>query len=91
MERDGRVEKPQWWRLSNKKEVESFMATEADRGNFFVHLTHVRLGRTFLVQQTIEVPLKSKKLDVELSTFRSKLEPGAKEEWQVKIEGPEGE
>ena len=81
VEKDGKIVSEKWWTLSNKKEVEEFLAEETDRGNFFVHLTHIRLGRSFIENQTIEVPLKSKKLDVELSTFRNKLEPGSKEEW----------
>ncbi|MCB0508017.1 MAG: alpha-2-macroglobulin, partial [Bacteroidetes bacterium] len=39
----------------------------------------------------INVPYKSKQLNVEWLTFRDKLLPGAKEQWKLKISGPDKE
>ncbi|HEY8206363.1 MAG TPA: MG2 domain-containing protein, partial [Myxococcaceae bacterium] len=64
--------------------------TDADRGGFTVSLTLVRDHQWMHATQTIHVPRDDKALQVELTTFRDLVRPGAKERFQVKISGPEG-
>ncbi len=61
------------------------------RGNIFAHFTLIKDNRFYHEVKTIQVPWSNKKLNVELETFRSKLYPGAKEEWKIKIKGPDGQ
>lgn len=64
---------------------------EEHRGNFFIHLTSVALNRQQTIAYTIVVPWSNKDLKVEMSTFRNKILPGAKEAWTVKISGAKSE
>ncbi|MFH1808872.1 MAG: alpha-2-macroglobulin family protein [Pseudomonadota bacterium] len=65
--------------------------TEKDRGGFGVTLWLVHDHQLIQESASIFVPWDSKQLDLELTTFRDKLEPGQKETWTVKVTGPAGQ
>lgn len=48
-------------------------------------------GYYYQENMTIKVPFTHKKLKMELATFKNILEPGAKEEWMLKVKGKDGE
>ena len=48
-------------------------------------------GYYYQETMTVKVPFTHKKLKMELATFKNILEPGAKEEWMLKVKGKEGE
>jgi hypothetical protein len=64
---------------------------EEYRGNFAVHFTFILHGRVYKHDVNVEVPFSNKDLDISFETFRNKLIPGQKEEWKIKIKGPNGE
>ena len=81
----------EWIKLSGKQKKIVIPILENYRGNFQVHFTFVKHGRTFTYSSPVVVPHTNKQLDLEFETFRNKLIPGQKEEWKVKIKGKNGE
>ncbi|MBN2693421.1 hypothetical protein JXR93_02060 [bacterium] len=71
--------------LKNEQKIIEFPITESSRGNTQVHFYAVRHNRQFSNLQHITVPWSNKKLNVVFETFRSKLQPGEKESWKLKI------
>jgi len=90
IERDGEIISQQWTSIDKVKTLTQ-KVTEADRGNFHVHLSYVRANRSQTPSYTFYVPWSNKELTIEYGTFRDKLRPGQEEEWQIKISGPKGE
>jgi uncharacterized protein YfaS (alpha-2-macroglobulin family) len=77
--------------LDRSQKLIQIPVKEEYRGNFTVHFTVIRHGRAFSQSETVFVPFTNKQLDVQFETFRDKLVPGQKEEWKLKIKGPNGE
>ncbi len=63
---------------------------EQYRGNFSVNFLCVKHNRAFQNTRVVTVPHVSKKLGITFETFRSKLDPGSKESWKIRITGPGG-
>ena len=55
-------------------------------GGFNLHLMVVREGVQEEWRQHIDVPFEHKKLQVDITTFRDKLQPGQEEEWTIRVE-----
>ncbi|MCO6499134.1 MAG: alpha-2-macroglobulin [Vicingus serpentipes] len=64
---------------------------ENHRGNFQVHISFVKHGRSHSFSSTVTVPYTNKELDIQFETFRNKLYPGQKEQWKIKVKGKRGE
>ena len=62
--------------------------TEAMRGGFTVHVTQVGENRYHHHSTHVNVPWSNKDLKLRLSSFRSTMEPGAKETWTLEVSGP---
>lgn len=54
-------------------------------GGFRVVFLTVREGVRVDSYHNIDVPFSHKRLDVDITTFRDKLQPGAQEEWTIKV------
>ncbi|MCF6169672.1 MAG: MG2 domain-containing protein [Bacteroidales bacterium] len=80
-----------WITLNKGQKVIEIPVKENFRGNFSIKLGMVRFNRFYSDGFTVEVPFSNKKLTVTLQTRRDFLTPGKKEEWQVKISGPQGD
>jgi len=65
--------------------------TESDRGGFATSAVTVRHNRFFTTTEVWQIPWSNQELDIKLTTFREKTEPGAEESWTVQIGGPKGE
>ena len=63
---------------------------EQYRGNFSVDFLFVKYNRVFQNSQLITVPHVNRKLGIAFESFRSKLNPGSKESWKIKVSGPRG-
>lgn len=90
MEKDGALYQSNWLRggkLLDKK----FYVEKEHRGNVSYEITGVYHNRMYQERQTIEIPWADKDLQLSYTTFRDKLLPGSKEQWEVKITGSEGE
>jgi uncharacterized protein YfaS (alpha-2-macroglobulin family) len=86
IEQNGKLLKQEWIKCMGQRTIE-IPVSEAERGNVFVHFTLVHNGRIFTQHHTIVVPWSNKELTLETSTFRSKLQPGSKEEWRITVRG----
>ncbi|MEM7040192.1 MAG: hypothetical protein AAF570_24705, partial [Bacteroidota bacterium] len=86
-----KIVKKQWIRLSKEKQRIQIPIAEKHRGNFAVYATLVRHGAVFKEIKQITVPWSNKQLKIAVGTFRDKLEPGDKENWDLVVSGPKGE
>ncbi|NBC18837.1 MAG: hypothetical protein GVY18_16155, partial [Bacteroidetes bacterium] len=91
VEHQGAITSSQWLDVSSAQRRFAVPIEEQHRGNFAIHVAFVRDNRAYRHTQTIRVPYTNKQLDLELSTFRDKLKPGAEEEWRLTVKGPQGE
>ncbi|MFZ4522082.1 MAG: alpha-2-macroglobulin family protein [Bacteroidales bacterium] len=80
----------EWFKLNDRAMAVEIPITEQYRGNFSVNFMFVKHNRVFQNSQLVSVPHASKKLGITFESFRNKLDPGAKEQWKIKITGPKG-
>lgn len=76
---------------NGKYHIITVPVNETDRGGFAIHYVYYALNSYVKNTKIIDVPYPSKEIQIETLTFRDKLKPGEKEEWQFKITGPKGE
>ncbi|MBS1536505.1 MAG: hypothetical protein JST20_02000 [Bacteroidetes bacterium] len=79
-------------RLEFSNEIRRFTIPiiEKYRGGISTHFTLVHDGRMYTTTADIRVPWNNKNLKIETATFRDKLSPGEKEQWQLTIKNNEG-
>jgi uncharacterized protein YfaS (alpha-2-macroglobulin family) len=80
-----------YYRLNNSQFRIDIPVFEENRGNIALNFVLVSNNRIFQESRIITVPYTNKKLDIEISSFRSNLEPGQEEEWQITIKDKQGE
>jgi uncharacterized protein YfaS (alpha-2-macroglobulin family) len=91
IEHRDRIVNTQYLTLDNEQKRITIPIHEEHRGNVGVHFTFVKHNRLLTHSVNIQVPWSNKNLDISFATFRNKLNPGEKEEWQIKIRGPKGD
>lgn len=92
IEHEGKITSQEWIKLKDAEQRRiEIPVQEKHRGNFQVHFTLVKHGRSYSNTETIYVPYTNKELNIEFETLRNKLLPGEKEEWKIKIKGNKGE
>ncbi len=91
VEQKGEVISKQWLLLNDEQKRIDVPILESYRGNIAVHFTFVKHNRDYHFDHVLTVPYTNKALDISFETFRSKLYPGQKEEWKIKIRGKAGE
>lgn len=64
---------------------------EEHRGNISFNFTMVYRNRVVRQVRTILVPYTNKELDITVGSFRSALEPGQEEEWQITVKDKKGD
>ncbi len=62
--------------------------TEKDRGGISLYMDYVKHNYYKRIEQNVNIPWDHKKLSVELMTKRDKILPRSKEEWTIKVSGP---
>lgn len=90
IEHDKKIIHREWINLKNEQKKISIPVKEAYRGNFATRFVCIYNNRIHSIAKTIYVPYSNKELDISFETFRNKLEPGAKEQWKLKIKGKNG-
>jgi len=78
----------QYLTIEKGKHLLPIKIKESYRGNIQVHLNSIYHNNKQSRTLTINVPWTNKELQVEWMTFRSKLTPGQKEQWKLKLSGP---
>ena len=79
-----------WHNIIGNKNLE-FPIREADRGGMTTHWIAVYDNRVYTGSSSWQIPFDNKKLDIKFETFRDKMLPGGKEEWRLRITGPNKE
>ena len=69
----------------------TFKMKESYRGIITFHAFLCDQNKCYNRSQNVTIPFTNKMIDFEFITFRDKLQPGAKEEWKIKMKGKEGE
>ena len=64
----------------------SIVIDEKDRGGLYVHHLALFNNRFYEHQHLVRVPWSNKALNVKLSTYRDKMEPGDQETWTITVE-----
>mgnify|MGYP006277577855 CR=1 FL=1 len=85
------VVRKEWILLEKEQRKLLLPITENLRGGFTVRLIAVKHNRSYEINYRIDVPYNNKKIGFALETFRDQLKPGEKEQWEIKLTGPEGE
>ena len=91
IEQQNKIISKEWFTLNDEQRLIEVPVLEAYRGNIAIHFTFVKHNRDYHFNHVLSVPYTNKDLDISFETFRSKLFPGQKEEWKVKIKGRNGE
>lgn len=91
MEHEGKIVRREWITANQAQQAVKVKVEEKHRGNFALHISLVKHNRVFTQTHTIMVPWSNKNLKIDFQTFRNKLYPGQKEEWQLKITGANGD
>jgi hypothetical protein len=86
---NGAAFKRAWMPAAQTQGVLRIPVDEKLRGGFTVLITTVKENRAYIAQERVNVPWSNKVLDLQWQTFRSKLLPGQKETWSVRIRGPQ--
>lgn len=89
--RNGKCLNSYWTENPNTQSLIEVPVTEDYRGGFTVRATYVRENRLYSYNTTVNVPWSNKDLKLKFETFRSKLYPGQKEKWTLKIKGPDAQ
>ncbi len=77
----------EWIKINDRAIKIEIPIRERYRGNFSVNFMFVKHNRVFQNSALVTVPYINKNLDIRFETFRNKLDPGAREEWKIKISG----
>lgn len=72
----------------SKKSVVEIPIKEEYRGGIYVNYAMTKFNDVQTGSLNLAVPFMNKQLKVTAEVLRDKLTPGAKEKWQLKIEGP---
>jgi len=91
LEHNEKIISRQFITLSEGQVNVSIPISEEHRGGLGVNLIFLKNNRVYEHSLNITVPWSNKTLDVSFATFRNVLEPGSKEEWRLKLKGPDGE
>ena len=92
VERGGRLLRKEWLLLpagqQQRLRLDSGPATA--NGPLYVHTTQVRNNRLYRNTGTVQVAEPPQPLQLQISTFRNRLEPGQRETWRIAIRQANG-
>ncbi|NNL20867.1 MAG: hypothetical protein HKO83_06060, partial [Ignavibacteriaceae bacterium] len=91
IEYDAKIIKKEWITLDDEQKQIEIPIKENYRGNIVVHVSFIVNNESRILTKVISVPWSNKALNISFETFRNKILPGSKEEWKLKITGPNGD
>lgn len=86
--RAGRLLSRQDWAAGGAPRVVALPVGAKDRGGFTVRATVVRDHQVLQEDVSVFVPWDDRELQVQMTTFRDRMRPGAQERWTLKVTGP---
>ncbi len=75
----------------NQSAVSAISAGEADRGGIALNYAFIQHNRVYKGGENFYIPWSNKEIQINYSTFRDKLLPGANEKYTIKITGSKGQ
>ena len=78
-------------KLNNEIKTFYLPINDTQKGGLEINYAIVNKNRKYSDVAFVNVPYEDKSLNIEWQTFRDKLLPGAKEQWKLKISGPNKE
>ena len=91
VERGGQLLRQEWLTLPAGAQRRLALASGlATAGALYVHTTQVRAGRLYRHDLTVQVAEPPQPLQLAISTFRDRLQPGQLEQWRVTIRQADG-
>ncbi|OEK07161.1 alpha-2-macroglobulin family protein [Roseivirga misakiensis] len=91
LDQGGEINKEYIFNLSKGERLLSLPIKPRDVGGYTIHYLAQAEGMAKYGKLDINVPDEEHTIKIETTSFRSKLEPGQKEEWSFKIKGDESE
>ena len=91
LSQENRILKQYWTKSSEGIHFIEFPVRESHKGGFNLQVYFVQENQIYEYSRRIHVAYPEKQLSLSWETFRSKLRPGQKEVWALKIKGPEAE
>ncbi len=91
IEHRGRVIRSYWTPSNETQHAIRVPIDESLRGGFTVHVTHIQENRAYLHSSYVDVPWSNKQLVLKWEHFVSKLEPGSRDRWTLRVSGPGAE
>ncbi len=91
LEYDGKTILSKWLTLDNEQKKIEIPIKEEYRGNLIANFISTVNNENFNKSAIIVVPWTNKHLNITTETFRDKMTPGEKEEWNIRISGSKGE
>ncbi len=88
--RDGRLAERRTLMSGRASALIEIPVRDEDRGGFGVRLSTLRDYQWMQMNASISVPWDNKQLKLGFSTFRDRLQPGARETWRVTVKNPDG-
>ncbi|UYZ59086.1 alpha-2-macroglobulin family protein [Hymenobacter latericus] len=85
VESQGQLVRAEWLTLRREQRLIALPTTAANAGPMHVRLMFVHAGRFYQQEATVQVAEPERPLQLAISTFRDKLQPGQKETWRVTI------
>ncbi|MFD1469947.1 alpha-2-macroglobulin [Hymenobacter caeli] len=87
VERGGQLLRQEWLtlRAGEQRRVAVESGPAGAPGPLYIHTTQVRANRLYRHDATVQVTEKPQPLQLTISTFRDKLQPGQKETWRIAI------
>jgi TonB-dependent SusC/RagA subfamily outer membrane receptor len=89
VERGNEIVKTYIEKLSNEIKELNIPVTELMADGFAIHCTAVNFNSFLTERKIISVTEAKKQLEIEVVSFKDKLQPGAKETWSFEIKGDE--
>ncbi|NQX85815.1 MAG: alpha-2-macroglobulin [Flavobacteriaceae bacterium] len=90
IEKQEQITKKEIVELNNSKHKLIIPINPDDVGGFVLHYSTAAFNSIKASSIAINVPYPKVDLDIEISTFRDKIQPGMEETWSFKIKGPKG-
>ncbi|MDR2862719.1 MAG: hypothetical protein LBV54_02405 [Puniceicoccales bacterium] len=85
IEHQGKILQRFWTNPECTQEHITMPVTESLRGGFTLHVLQMCENRFYHESHVVDVPWENKKLEISTERFRTRLTPGARETWTLKI------
>ena len=91
VEKNNEIVNTQIIELNNESKTLEIPVLQSDLGGFAIHYSFAHFNSVKAGHLRISVPIEEKKIELETTVFRDKLQPGKQETWSFTLKGKQGE